>query len=390
MSKRAADWVNPATPNRLFVPVALIAILLLSMPNGRDWLRPAFLEETARNPSLLAASLFVYSALLVVWAARGATDIARWGSLIGQTVLVFLMVRIDGSAMLTMLMVPIAWQVGSMCRFIPAVAWMVWQAGTMAFLSWSANFCAEYCFTVGLCQGLCLFALYGAVTLKREQCNAAKLRQANAELRAAQQLLSDKARMGERLRISREIHDAWGHELTVLALLLEAACHGALTPEASAAVKQSRDLSRSLLSRVRDVVGALREVGGCDLPAALGQLADAIREPRIHLATEPDLGHVEPLQAHVLLRCAQEAVTNAARHAGAGNIWLNIANREGGILLTVRDDGRGVGGTLRPGNGLTGMRERLEGLGGQLQVDAASGTGLTLRAWVPTAQDVAA
>jgi signal transduction histidine kinase len=83
-----------------------------------------------------------------------------------------------------------------------------------------------------------------------------------------------------------------------------------------------------------------------------------------------------------VLRCAQEIVTNAARHAGAENLWLDLEHEGGMVTLRARDDGRGAR-SVRPGNGLRGMRERLESVGGSLAVETAEGKGFALRATLP-------
>jgi len=90
----------------------------------------------------------------------------------------------------------------------------------------------------------------------------------------------------------------------------------------------------------------------------------------------------DPAGALAVLRCAQEIVTNAARHAAAQNLWLTLTQQEGSLMLSARDDGRGAQ-ELRPGNGLRGMRERLESAGGTLLVKTAPGQGFSLCATVP-------
>ena len=88
-----------------------------------------------------------------------------------------------------------------------------------------------------------------------------------------------------------------------------------------------------------------------------------------------------PVRAHILLRGAQEILTNAARHSGAQNLWLGLVRNADGIALTARDDGRGSP-SVKPGNGLTGIRERVEAAGGALKIDGASG-GFRLEVWLP-------
>ena len=90
----------------------------------------------------------------------------------------------------------------------------------------------------------------------------------------------------------------------------------------------------------------------------------------------------DPQRAQVLLRCAQEMITNSVRHARAKNLWISLVHDVDGVALTARDDGRGVG-SVEVGNGLQGMTERLRQLGGELKIETSPGAGFALRAWVP-------
>ena len=90
----------------------------------------------------------------------------------------------------------------------------------------------------------------------------------------------------------------------------------------------------------------------------------------------------DPERAHVLLRCTQEIITNAVRHAGARNLWIDARRVDGAIGIEARDDGTGAD-MLVPGHGLRGMRERLAQHGGDLQVDCRPGEGFRLRLHLP-------
>ncbi|MGH8212818.1 MAG: ATP-binding protein, partial [Rhodanobacteraceae bacterium] len=84
-----------------------------------------------------------------------------------------------------------------------------------------------------------------------------------------------------------------------------------------------------------------------------------------------------------LLRCTQEIVTNAVRHAGARHLWLRFERTPAGMLaLKAHDDGRGAA-ELKPGNGLIGMRERLAEVGGELSIHTARDRGFSLEASLP-------
>jgi signal transduction histidine kinase len=115
----------------------------------------------------------------------------------------------------------------------------------------------------------------------------------------------------------------------------------------------------------------------------LEALAQSVPTPAIHVEIAPGLA-VSPDQAHALLRCAQEAVTNAVKHAEASNLWLRVSSDEGGVRLVARNDGKPRAAASTPGSGLIGMRERVETLGGRLAVRAEAGRGFIVDAWLPS------
>jgi signal transduction histidine kinase len=228
-----------------------------------------------------------------------------------------------------------------------------------------------------------VFAFCAGYMAASEGRRGRELARVNAELQATQELLADSSRMAERLQISRELHDTLGHHLTVLSVNLELAKQ---TVEGRAAepVQEAQAVTRLLLADVREVVGALRDDRFVDLRRALETLAAGTPEPRVHLSFPEDLEIRDPSQAHALFRCAQEAITNAVRHARAHNLWIELGKEGDGIALRARDDGRGAA-AVRAGNGLQGMRERLEGIGGRLEIESRPGQGFALRAWTPMA-----
>jgi signal transduction histidine kinase len=111
-------------------------------------------------------------------------------------------------------------------------------------------------------------------------------------------------------------------------------------------------------------------------------LVNAVPEPRIHLEMAGDLPVTDPLRAQTVLRCVQEIVTNAVRHAHAANLWIEISQSDRGLRILATDDGRGAK-EIRLGHGLVGMRERLEAVGGRLDITADVMRGFTVRAWIP-------
>ena len=243
------------------------------------------------------------------------------------------------------------------------------------FNFWEAVFQAS--FYVG-------FAVFVLVTayVAREQAQARdEQRRLNAELRATRVLLAESARVNERTRISRELHDLLGHNLTALSLNLEVAGH-MTEGRAQEHVKQAHTLARLLLTDVREVVSQLREGDAIDLGAALLLLTERVPGLNIHMDIQEPLTLDDAERAQVLLRCTQEIITNAVRHAGARNLWIHCRSEASTIIIDAHDDGRGAE-TVIAGNGLRGMRERLRLQGGNMTIESRAGSGFRLCLQLP-------
>jgi signal transduction histidine kinase len=221
--------------------------------------------------------------------------------------------------------------------------------------------------------------LVASYAKKLEQARDEALK-TNAQLLATRALLAQGSRADERLNLSRELHDVTGHKLTALKLQLALLARRA--PEHQEPLAQLQTLADELLQDVRGVVSTLRHHEGIALIHALQALCAAFPQPVVTLTVEPDLRVPSLAKAETLLRVAQEGLTNAARHSGAQNVALRLEAEREQLLLTVADDGHGLGNAPR-GNGLTGMAERLVAVGGGLHLAATPGGGLTLTAWVP-------
>jgi len=230
--------------------------------------------------------------------------------------------------------------------------------------------------------GFSMFIFVTSLVARQQTQARDEQRRLNSELRATRALLAESARVNERTRISRELHDLLGHQLTALTLNLEVAGHLA-EGQALDHVKRSHALAKLLLGNVREVVSQLRETGAIDLAAALRPLTENVPSLDIQLDIEDPLNVEDPQRAHVLLRCTQEIITNAVRHAGARHLWIKVYREAPDrVVVEARDDGVGAD-MVNVGNGLRGMRERLQQCGGQLQVETRPGEGFRLRATVP-------
>jgi signal transduction histidine kinase len=228
-----------------------------------------------------------------------------------------------------------------------------------------------------------LFAFGVATLATLEQRTRLHLAASHAELLATQALLADAVRTSERLRIARDLHDSIGHHLTALKLHLELADRQLAGGNAS--LRTARELSSELLGQVRQVVSAERDDPAVDLLQSLRTLCDGIPAPAIRLEVAGDLRAASAMTAHALFRCIQEAISNALRHAQARAIAVSVARRDASFVAVVRDDGRGAHGRAE-GNGLAGMRERVQALGGRLRVGDAPGGGFQVELSLPAAE----
>ncbi len=206
----------------------------------------------------------------------------------------------------------------------------------------------------------------------------------NSELRATQTLLAENTRIAERVRIARELHDLVGHHLTALTLNLEVVTH-MVEGKTLQHVQQAHSLAKLLLADVREVVSEMRDDDRVDLQQALETLTLGVPEPNVQLQLPEQMVITDPQHAQILLRCVQEMVTNSVRHARAMNLWLTIDIDENIITLTAKDDGRGTK-TINMGNGLSGMAERVEQLGGSLALKSSPGHGFELTVIIPKEQ----
>jgi two-component system, NarL family, sensor histidine kinase DesK len=228
----------------------------------------------------------------------------------------------------------------------------------------------------------CFFVLtisYTAISLQKERQHALEL---NRELKAAQLQVAHSSRAGERLRIAREIHDLLGHHMTALILNLEVATHKT-TGHGLAQVERALALAKMLLGDLRNAVSEMREHPAMDLDVALAELISDIPGLTVKLEADAELRVKDPATTEVLLRCVQEALTNTLRHAGARSCHIRLYRQRGELVLEITDDGKGPP-SITPGNGLTGMQERINTLAGSLSW--RGGSGFQLEARLPLAE----
>jgi signal transduction histidine kinase len=226
--------------------------------------------------------------------------------------------------------------------------------------------------------GFQLFAMMTSHYARSAEEARDRLARVNADLLATRALLADSARDGERLRVARELHDVAGHKLTALRLNLRALQAAAPSPQ----LQLVEQLSAELLGDIRGVVHALRDAQGLDIDTALRALAAPYPRPALQLVIDDGVVIEDPALAEAVLRTVQEALTNAARHGSAATLAVRLHRHGGSLRVDVEDDGR-ASWPLREGHGLTGMRERIDALGGQLRIGRAARGGVRIEADLP-------
>lgn len=204
---------------------------------------------------------------------------------------------------------------------------------------------------------------------------AAQRVRANAKLQMAHEEIEQLAKLAERERIARDLHDVLGHTLSVIVLKSELA--GRLfsrdPQRAAAEIADVEMISRTALTEVREAIRGYRAEG---LAAEIKRAHSTLDAAGVTLVCEDKPPELTPAVESVVSLIVREAVTNIVRHAQASRCSMSFSAQNGHTSLVVEDDGRG--GVRAEGNGLRGMRERIEALGGQFAVDGSRGTRLTI------------
>jgi len=253
-------------------------------------------------------------------------------------------------------------------------------------------------FTIGL-----IFSISLAQTVVKERTSRARAEQllleledSHRQLKVYSEQVAELATTRERNRLARDIHDSLGHYLTVINVQLEKAqAFRDKEPQAAdQAIIDAKRLASEALQDIRSSVGALRtqqELFSCS--AAVTALVEQVGNSQFSIDLNI-VGSEEGFSKRVLLtlyRAAQEGLTNIQKHARASNVHLRLAFDETEASLTLSDDGCGFEPArlqhLQPdrsgGYGLQGVQERLELVGGHLEVESSPGKGTTLFVTAP-------
>jgi signal transduction histidine kinase len=332
---------------------AVAFVLLLAGPVALLWLR-------RRPPLVLAAVLAVTLAYLLAGYPYGPVLLSPLVALVATSVLGHRAAAIAGAVVLYagMFAVPAIFDL----RYDEpggGLAWAAWLVVALLLAEW--------------------------IRVRRtRRIEAARAREEEERRRASE----------ERLGIARELHDVLAHSISLINVQASTALHlideqPERARDALAAIKRA---SKDALDEVRSVVGVLRradEQAPRSPAAGLGRLDELVASTAaagldVRARTE---GTPRPLPAGVdaaAFRIVQEALTNVTRHAGDASAAVAVVYGDGELTVSVEDDGRGAGPDAADGNGLRGMRERAEALGGWLEAGPREAGGFRVLARLPT------
>lgn len=273
-----------------------------------------------------------------------------------------------------------------------------WNGGSLAFFIFGASFCGYILprRTALLSIGLVVLAVgdafwsfrlpvwYGlmaavfSLLIGGLNVHYSAVRDAESKLLASQAEVSRLAKVAERERIARDLHDLLGHTLTLIALKAELAAKllARDPPRAAAEVAELERIARQALREVREALAGYRSEG---LDAELAQARLALESAGIECEYFLVPLELDPGQETAVSLALREAVTNVIRHSAARSCRITLDRREGAVFLEVWDDG--TGSRAPEGMGLASMRQRIEGLGGSCEL--SSGAGATLRLVLP-------
>jgi two-component system sensor histidine kinase DesK len=300
------------------------------------------------------------------------------------------------------------WNQGASCLFAYAAAFipfsvvsirrvLILQAGILAVIGIEGYLCHARLDAFHISWANTYIAIFIAIVVGGGNIFFAQQKRADCLLRAAQEENVTLAAVAERERIARDLHDVLGHTLSVIVLKAELAKRliDSNPQRAAAEIGDVERTARTALAEVREAIGGYRARGlAAEIEAARRTLdaagvtlivdSDSAGAPGpSHLGTRDTNASsstpLSPQEETVLALALREAVTNIVRHACATTCTLRFVTENGMRRLLVEDNGQpGETHTLLEGNGLRGMRERVEAIGGQLLLQRDRGTRLQI------------
>lgn len=329
-------------------------ITFLSLQN-----MPFGVEFTLKSVAFIA----FYLSFLVLIASKPSMHFIRDRILLClQTVLVLALIYHDKYSLVAILLVLIATQLPAMFTRKQAMMILVLITSVHFSMEFSGDFLNTF-FHVIIYFMLQTFGFSAIESAHRESKAKEELAAINQELLATRFMLKESSQRKERLRISRDLHDVIGHQLTALSLNLEVSCHK-VPDEFKPLLKENLQQAKNLLADVREVVKEMRNEEQFDLIATLKGLVDQLPNCQLEVINPPTINSLSLKQQ--LIFCLQEGISNALRHGKADKLTLDFESMDENLQVILEDNGYGQENVVF-GNGLTGMQERLIEFNGKVE-----------------------
>jgi two-component system sensor histidine kinase DesK len=327
------------------------------------WFLEPYLEHASRDRWLglfLAVVLFIPFYLF----AHSGPNRFRWVAVLAMFVIGLVYVPFNPSAWGIFIYVAVSVpEVSESTNTV--ISLFLLQCGAIAIESWLLHLSA-WVWSLAISMPL----LFGMNQLRKKQ----KYR-ADAKLRMAQEEIEHLAKTAERERIARDMHDILGHSLSLIVLKSELAGRLLASQPTRAALEiaEIETTARHALAEVRKTITGYRSEG---FASELMRAAQVLETAGVRLNRPAKAPYLTPRHEATLSLVLREAVTNIVRHAGASECSIEVSTAEDRTQMVIADDGRGD--IRQEGNGLRGMRERVQELGGSLSLDSNRGTRLQI------------
>jgi len=282
-----------------------------------------------------------------------------------QLLILLILIKFDKYDVSAILLVLVATQLAARFTRRQAMLIMVLSSSLHFLIIFDGSVLNSF-FRVVIYFMLQIFGFSAIESALREAKAKEELSAINQELVATRFMLKQSSQKQERLRISRDLHDVIGHQLTGLALNLEVASHK-VPAEFKPILQQNVTLAKTLLFDVREVVKEMRQEAQFDLVEKLSALIAQLPKCQFHLESTPIIESLSLKQQ--LMFCLQEAVSNAIRHGKANTFTLKAVKDKKQLTLSLVNNGSSKI-NAQFGSGLLGMQERLANFNGQVDLFA--------------------
>ncbi len=333
---------------------------------------------------LSAFIVFYFSFGCIVFSEKNPESILKKVLLALEIVTVLLLIAYDRYNVAAILLVLIATQLPSMFTRKQALLLMFLVSVVHFCIAYDGSFISSF-FQVIIYFMLQVFGFSAIETVRREEKAKKELAAINQELLATRFMLKATSQKQERLRISRDLHDVIGHQLTALSLNLEVAKHK-VSQEFKPLLEENLQLAKTLLTDVRQVVKEMRDQEQFNLVSSLENLINQLPNCQLKVISSPDINSLQLKQQ--LMFCLQEGVSNALRHGKANLFTFTSEKTDNNLMIELSDNGsaKKTSSNSSFGSGLAGMKERLIDFTGEVEL-ITNENGCTLKIHVEDCYD---